>query len=311
MNNRPGLSRRDFLVRTALGASALAWGRSLPHAAAAETFPPPIALFSKVYQEVKLDFEQAADLTVEAGLDGVDCPVRPKGEIEPERAADDMPRYAEALRKRKKDILLLTTGIMSVATPHTETVLRTAKQLGIRYYRLGFSAINKQKLAATPLPEIKAQLRELAALNKQLGLTGVIQNHSPSGRSTYLGGDLNEMFDLVKDIPPDQLGVAFDLGHALVVHGDEWSKHFEQLKPHIKVAYVKDVKRPHEFCRFGDGEFGQTDFFKRLKKMGLTAPISMHIEYEWLPKGQPRTRADLLKVLQHSLGTLRHWLADA
>ncbi len=311
MNNRTGLSRRDFIARAALGASAAAFWRGVPRAFGAEPFPPPIALFSKVYQELKLDFDQAAELTAEAGLDGVDCPVRPKGEIEPERAADDMPRYAEALRKHRVGLLLLTTGISSVATPHTESVLRTAKQLGIRYYRLGFSTVTKQKLSGTPLSEIKAQLRELAALNQQLGLTGVIQNHSPSGRSTYVGGDLNEMFEIVKDFNPDQIGVAFDLGHALVVHGDDWPARFELLKPHIKLAYVKDVKRPHDFCRFGDGEFGQTDFFKRLKRMGLTAPLSMHIEYEWIPKGQPKTRADLLKVLQHSQRTLRRWLADA
>jgi sugar phosphate isomerase/epimerase len=311
MNNRHGLSRRDFIARAALGASAAAFWRGAPRASGAESFPPPIALFSKVYQELKLDFDQAADLTAEAGLGGVDCPVRPKGEIEPERAADDMPRYAEALRKRHVNLLMLTTGISSMATPHTETVLRTAKQLGIRYYRLGFSTVTKQKLSDTPLSEIKAQLRDVAALNKQLGLTGVIQNHSPSGRSTYVGGDLNEMFDIVKDFHPDEIGVAFDLGHALVVHGDDWGTQFERLKPHIRVAYVKDVRRPHDFCRFGDGEFGQTDFFKRLKKMGLASPISMHIEYEWMPKGQPRTRADLLRVLQHSLRTLRRWLAEA
>jgi len=139
---------------------------------------------------------------------------------------------------------LITTGINSVSSPHAETVLRTAKKLGIRYYRLGFSTNTKQKLAGTSLPEIKAQLRELAALNKQLGLTGVIQNHSPSGRSTYVGGDLNEMYEIVKDFNPDEIGVAFDLCHALIVHGDDWTARFDQLKPHIKVAYVKERQTP-------------------------------------------------------------------
>ncbi len=116
MNNQSYLSRRDFIARAALASSAVAlWCGRVSAASDAKQFSPPIALFSKVYQELKLDFEQAAELTAEAGLDGVDCPVRPKGEIEPERAADDMPRYAEALRKRKVNLLLLTTGISSIA----------------------------------------------------------------------------------------------------------------------------------------------------------------------------------------------------
>ena len=312
MNKQSNLSRRDFLARAALAtsAAALCRGGILP-AFGAEKWSPQVAVFSKVYQELKLDFDQAAELTAEAGLDGVDCPVRPKGEIEPERAADDMPRYAEALRKHKMGMLLLTTGISSIASPHAETVLRTAKKLGILCYRLGFSTNTKEKLAGTSLPEIKAQLRELAALNKQLGLTGVIQNHSPSGRSTYVGGDLNEMYEIVKDFNPDEIGVAFDLSHALVVHGDDWPTQFERLKRHIKVAYIKDVKRPKQFLAFGEGEFGKTDYFKRLKQLNLTAPLSMHIEYEWCPKGQEKTRAALLKVLKNSRSVLQQWLAQA
>lgn len=311
MNKSARLSRRHFLARAAFAAAAAG---SLPRLASAasccEGFPPPICLFSKLYQELKLDYEQAADLTAEAGLAGIDCPVRPKGEIEPERAADEMPKYAEALRKRKLDMLLITSGINSLDTPHTESVLRTAKSLGIRYYRLGF-ATNRQKGGHPPVAEVKAGLRDLAAFNKELGVTGLIQNHSPSGKSTYVGGDLHEMYEIVKDFDPDQIGVAFDLCHALVVHGDDWGARFDQLKPHIRVAYVKDVQRPKEMKPFGEGEFGKTDYFKRLKQMDLKAPISMHIEYEWCPKGQEKTREGMLKMLQQNLGVLNGWLAAA
>lgn len=293
-----------------MAAAAMAGPGAALVSAAAGTYPPPIAVFSKVYQELKLDFEQAADLTAEAGLDGVDCPVRPKGEIEPERAADEMPRYAEALRKRNRGMLMITSGINSVATPHAETVLRTAKQLGIRFYRLGFSSV-KAKDPKPALPELHAQLRELGALNKELGLTGVIQNHSPSGRSTYVGGDLREMFEIVKDLDPDQIGVAFDLCHALIVHGDDWKARFEQLKPHIRVAYVKDVKRPRELTPFGQGEFSSSGYFTLLKQLQLAAPLSMHIEYAWCPEGQEKTRAGLLKTLQDNLRVLQGWLASA
>ena len=74
------LSRRQFIARTLATSStaALYASRTLP-GLAADTFSPPIVVFSKVYQTLKLDFVQAAAVTAEAGLAGVDCPVRPFG----------------------------------------------------------------------------------------------------------------------------------------------------------------------------------------------------------------------------------------
>src|SRR5882724_3584433 len=84
-------SRRDFLAGTLVSGAAFALSR-LPGRSATETQgSSPIAVFSKIYQELKLDFEAAATVTADAGLDGVDCPVRAGGEILPERAADQLP----------------------------------------------------------------------------------------------------------------------------------------------------------------------------------------------------------------------------
>ena len=119
------------------------------------------------------------------------------------------------------------------------------------------------------------------------------------------------MNELVKDFDPEQIGVAFDLGHAIITHGDDWPVHFEQLKRHIKVAYIKDLKRPSQFVPFGEGEFSKSDIFKRLKQIGLTAPLSLHIEFDWSHKGKDKTRATLLEAMQQSNRKLKQWLAEA
>jgi sugar phosphate isomerase/epimerase len=222
-----------------------------------------------------------------------------------------MPRYAEALRKRQTALLLLATAIVSPSTPHAEDILRTARKLGIKYYRLGQFYHQPGTSVDKQLNEIKAGFKDLAALNKELGLCAVFQNHSSAGSRTYVGGDLAELYALVKDFHPDQIGVAFDLGHALVVHGDEWSSHFEKLKSHVRVAYVKDAKRGARFTRFGEGEFSKTDWFKRLKQMGYSAPLSIHIEFDWTDKDKRKTRAALLAALRESVGVLKQWLAAA
>jgi sugar phosphate isomerase/epimerase len=301
------LSRRDFIARTVVATTTTALGGGRL-GFSAEQWPPSILVFSKVYQELELGFEAAAALTAEAGLNGIDCTVRPGGEILPEHAARELPQYAAALSKRGLQVPLLTTAILSVSSPHAEEILRTAKQVGVQYYRLGFANTQTDAPPGKQVREIRAQLKDLAALNKGIGIGAIFQNHSPSGRS-YVGGDLSELYDIVKDFDPAQIGVAFDIGHALVVHGDDWRRHFEKLKSHLKVAYVKDVTRGGRWVPFGQGDIASTGYFKLLKQLGYRAPVSMHIEFDWADGGKSKTRPALLKALQESAQALRRWLA--
>ena len=295
------VSRRRFLQLAAAAPCGIAFG--------AETFAPPLAVFSKVYQEVKLTPEQSAEVTAEVGLDGIDCGVRPNGEILPEHAADEMPRYADLLRRHNVRMLLLTTGITSVASAHAETILRTAQKLGIKYYRLNYW----KHTDGTPMATVKAQLKDLAALNREVGVCALYQNHSEGKKQGhgYFGSNLAELYEIVQDFAPEQVGVAFDLGHALLTHGDDWSAHFEKLKPWIKVAYLKDVQRGTGFVPFGTGEFSRTDFFHRLRQMNYRAPLSIHIEFDWVAKGQPKNRAALVKTLTDSRRVVGQWLSQA
>jgi len=264
-------------------------------------------VFSKIYQELKLDFDAAAEVTAQAGLDGIDCPVRDGGEILPEHAAEQLPRYAEALQKRKLQIPLLTTGITSPSSPHAETVLRTARKLGIKYYRFGF-VTRKKGTNDRQIGEVRAKLRDLAALNKEVGICALLQNHSPSGSTVYFGGDLTELVEAVDGFDPAQIGIAFDIGHALVVHGDQWKSHFNALRTHFKIAYVKDVKRTGDWVPFGQGDIAATGYFRLLKEMNYSAPISLHIEFPWQEPGKLKTPERLSQVLRESAGTLRGWL---
>ena len=309
LNQKP-VSRREFLGLTAIATSAIS---GLPVStltgASLENAPPlPIVVFSKVYQELSLGFEDAAATTAEAGLQGIDPPVRPDGEVLPERAAEDLPRYAEALRKRGLQLPLLTTAITSVSSSHPEDILRTAKALGVQYYRLGFIPRQDTALLPAQLREVRAQLKDLAALNRQLGIGAIFQNHSPSGHA-YLGGDLTEMRELVRDFDPNQIGVAFDIGHALVVHGEGWRSHFEALKSHLKIAYLKDVTLQGQWVPFGQGQISRTDYCKQLKQLGYRSPLCLHMEYDWSNHGKSKNRLALTNALRQSAAVIRAWFS--
>jgi sugar phosphate isomerase/epimerase len=224
---------------------------------------------------------------------------------------EDLPRYAELLQKRGRKLSLLTTAILSVESPHTRDILKTAKQLGIRDYRLGFLRVPKGADVPKLVEQTRAQLKGLAALNRELGLCAMVQNHSATGSESYLGGDLGVMEQLVRGFDPQQIGVAFDLGHALLVHGDDWPKYFTALQPHLRVAYVKDTDRRRRFVPFGEGEFARTDYFKWLKAMKYSAPLSLHIEYDWDNGGKARNAEALQKAAKACTDTLRRWLAAA
>ena len=149
-------------------------------------------------------------------------------------------------------------------------------------------------------------------MNGELGVCGLVQNHSSwSGKGRGpAGGDLDELYDLVKDFDPRRIAVAFDLGHAIIVHGDAWRPRFEKLKPHVRVVYVKDVQRPARFVPFGQGEFGRSGFFPMLARMNYRAPLSMHIEYPWAPPGK-KTRSALAAVLKENRRVLGQWWKGA
>lgn len=315
MNERksPGLattqlSRREFFTQAMLGASVAALANAAPGAAPNGPAQPPLVVFSKVYQELGLGFEAAADVTAEAGLAGVDSPVRPAGEILPERAAEDLPRFVSVLRQRGLQLPLLTTAITSVSSPQTESILRAARQWGVQYYRLGFIGRRKDVSAADQVREVRAQLKELAALNRRVGLGALLQNHSPSGH-TYFGGDLSELTATVEGFDPSEIGVAFDIGHALIVHGDEWRRHFDRLRSHFRVAYIKDVKLPNRWVPFGQGDLGASGYFKMLKAMQSHAPLCLHIEFDWTNHGREKTRAALVATLRACARQVRDWLA--
>src|SRR5690349_3536294 len=230
------LSRRHFISHMAVAAvSALALPSIAPAAEPKSAKPFKIYGFTKPFQ--KLGFEETADVVAEVGWDGIECPVRPGGQIEPDRAADELPRMVEALRKRGKSLGLLTTAITSANEPHAEPLLRLAAQLGIKRYRLGFQHYAADKPIPAQLAAIQAQLADLSTLNLELGLQAGFQNHSGA---TNVGAPVWDLWTLIKDLDPRAMGVCFDIGHATLEGGLSWPIDARLLQPRYTAVFVKD-----------------------------------------------------------------------
>jgi sugar phosphate isomerase/epimerase len=293
-------TRREFLATTALATGTLAVGIK----AESEGVPRfPIIGFSKPFQT--LNAEETAELVAKVGWDGIECPVRAKGQIEPERAADDLPRFAEVLRRQKKDIHLVATDISSMKTPHAETLLRTMAKLGIKRFRLGFFFYEPTDWPPNRLKEIAPGLRDVADACKELGLQAGFQNHS-GGRN--VGAPVWDIFTMIRDLDPKQMGFCFDIGHATLEGGLSWPIEARLAEPFLTAVIVKDFFWKKEsngwkdaWCPLGEGMVHR-EFFDWLKKTKYRGPICQHHEYKLGDK------SEMVGHLQHDVKVLKEWL---
>jgi sugar phosphate isomerase/epimerase len=302
------LTRRDFLAVLSAGGALFSTGDAREAFAADKKAPKrnfKIIAFSKPF--ANLNFEDTADLVADIGWDGIELPVRARStHIQPDRVEDDLPKMVQALKKRGKEVTLVTTDIAGV-TPAGERVLRTMAKLGLRRYRLGFEKYPRDEHPARKLAEVGAALRDLAALNKELGLQGGWQNHSGAD---YIGGPIWDVWTQVRDLDPKHIGMCFDIGHATLEGGLSWPIQARLMEPFLVAVYLKDFYWEKgakgwapRWCNFGEGTV-QKSFFTWLKQSSFAGPLSQHHEYKDLGAG-PQMIANFKK----DLATLREWLA--
>lgn len=307
------VSRRDFLAQTAMGAGALSLGArgsfcaetgASPIPGTGSTPRFPLIGFSKPFQ--KYTPEQTAELVATVGWDGIECPVRAKGQIEPERAPDELPRFVAALRQQNKDVHLVATDITSITQPHADTVLRTMSRLGLKRLRLGFWTYRSDQSPAGRLKEIAPALRDLADTCKDLGLQAGFQNHSGN---KFVGAPVWDVYSMIQSLDPRHIGFCFDIGHATVEGGLSWPIEARLAEPFYTAVFVKDFFWKKEaggwkdtWCPLGEGMVNRA-FFAGLKKSAYCGPICQHHEYELGDTHQ------MIAHLQRDLKVLQDWLA--
>jgi sugar phosphate isomerase/epimerase len=219
---------------------------------------------------------------------------------------EDLPKMVEAMKKRGKEVTLITTEITKV-DPLAEKVLRAAAKLGIKKYRLGFTKYAKDKPVPETVREVGAALKDLAALNRELGLQGGWQNHSGVD---YVGASLWDLYIMMRDLDPKHIGVCFDIGHATLEGGLSWPLQARLMEPYYVAVFLKDFYWEKSakgwaprWCAFGEGSV-QKSFLTNLKKSPYPGPLCQHHEYKELGTGP-----EMIANMKRDLAKLREWLA--
>ncbi|MDA0807117.1 MAG: sugar phosphate isomerase/epimerase [Planctomycetota bacterium] len=296
------IPRRSFLLAAGCGLASVSLA-GIEGSAAESAAGNSICVFTKPFNS--LTFDELADRIAELGFDGVEAPIRSGGHIEPAAVPDELPRFVEALRKRNLELTVMTSDINDPNDPLTEKVLKTASELGVRRYRMKYFKYDFNQPILKQLDEWRPRFKDLAAMNRQFGVTALYQNHA--GRN-YLGAPLWDLRQILDGIAVNEIGVAYDIRHATVEAGMSWPVTYHMIRPHIETVYVKDFvwngARPKN-VPLGEGNVS-AEFFQMLKKSDFNGPVSLHEEY--LDHRKPELVPEHLAAIRDDLAKLRKWL---
>ena len=279
--NTVTFSRRKFVQQAGLVAGGLTLlPDSLPRMNAPRNEDGlKIHLFSKHVQF--LDYGEMAEALAEVGFDGVDLTVRSGGHVEPERVTQDLPRAVKAIRQSGLDSIVMATNVNDAGDSTDRRVLEVAVDQGITHYRMEYYRYLEGKTIPQSIEHYRKQLAELSELNAKLGIIGGYQNHA----GTRMGSSIWELHEMLRDCN-DNLGAQYDIRHATVEGGLNWSVGLELIKPRIRSVAIKDFvwkktdgKWRPENVPFGEGMVDWAAYFRLMKSFEIDVPVSLHMEY--------------------------------
>jgi L-ribulose-5-phosphate 3-epimerase len=270
-----------------------------------------LCLFSKHLPE--LDWERLAVAVKAIGFEGIDLTVRPKGHVLPERAADDLPRAVEAIKRHGLEVPMITTELTSAADPTVRPILEAAGRAGVRYFKPGYwrYALKdvKAEVAATG-----AALEGLAMLARECQIEMGFHNHAGN-----VGAALWDIAPHIERLDARWAGYYFDPRHAIVEGaGIGWKAATRLVAPRLKMVAVKDVVlekgvdgwRPRH-VPLGTGMVDWAWFASALAEAQFQGPVSVHLEYEIAGATADERQQRTLEAASRDLEIIRSHLIKA
>lgn len=224
----------------------------------------------------------------EIGLDGLDLTVRPRGHIEPENVATELPLAAKAALEAGTQILIMTTAITDPG-PEAETILATAGKLGITHFKLGYY---RYKPFGTLFQQMKETKERIAAVVEMAGKYGVLPCvHVHSG--PYIPSHGTMLYELLREFPPSRIGAYADMLHMALEGGRSgWLQGLDLLAPWLQLVAVKNfawykqerdktgqLQWGRHVVPVADGVSPVPQFVAALKQAGFDGTYSLHSEY--------------------------------
>lgn len=236
------MDRRTIIKRLMWGAGIPLLGENvLTYASSGSSFhanknsQPPLHLFTKVLQWVPL--QDLPQTVRDMGFAGIDIAVRGNGHFTVGDLKAKLPQLVAGCARLGMDAPILTTELIGDNLREMEEFLKIVSGEGVRHYRMGWLKYQGQEVMAE-LNAYNGRLKKLAELHRKYQVQGHYQNHAGNG----VGGSVWELLYLLEGIDPRQIGIQFDLRHAVVEGYRSWETAFQVIKDKITTLDIKDFK---------------------------------------------------------------------
>src|SRR5437588_5601473 len=305
------LSRRDFLG--ACSAAACAVTLSLAEASGSPpgaAYTGTLCLFSKPL--AAMDWRRLAQAAKSVGFGGIDLTVRRGGHVQPERAAEDLPKAVVAIREEGLDVPMITTELTSAYDPAARAIFSTAAKLSIPFFKPGYYEY-KMVNVRRELDVASSQFRGLVNLSKQYGIQAGYHNHEQ-----YIGAPVWDVASVIDTLDSKWAGFYFDARHAVAEGGvGAWKIATNLVMPRLKMVAAKDfwwektqTGWAARNCPLGEGMVDWKYFINALAAGGFQGPISLHLEYDLAGETSAARENNILAALHRDLQFLKTHLPE-
>ena len=227
----PSMNRSHFIAQAGLTAI----GARLAAAQSTRFGSWPIVVFEKPIQT--LDYDRMGEELAKMGVQGIEATIRRGGHIEPKNAEVEVPKMVKSLEKNGQKALIATCNVDSASADNAD-FLRILKANGIVRYRMDYFRYDLTKDLLPQVVENTTKLKEIEAMNREIGVQALYQIHAGAKYAGSLAWDAAMMF---KNVDPAHAAIAFDLRHVKAGSGLSFPTAIAAMGKHVRSIFVKDA----------------------------------------------------------------------
>ena len=260
-----------------------------------------------------LSVAELAAVVRDAGLDTTNLVVRDGFWVGRTNYAADLPKFMRAARGAGLDVRFATAGFSADDVIADPSLIARLADEGIRDFRMDYFRIDG--------PDVRGQFH--GARSKMHQLAEICRNHRI--RAVYqvhhrmLISSAWSAWDLVRDLPPQHVGVELDPGNQSFEGCEAWEKSMRLLGDHFVAAGIKDSRvlrdESHandadkgwrrEWCPITEGVTNWHDF------AAACHAVNFGGTFVFMPFYDPQDPTAQTAKLREEVAYLRRILADA
>jgi sugar phosphate isomerase/epimerase len=267
----------------------------------------PIVVFEKPIQT--LDYDRMGEELAKMGVQGIEATIRRGGHIEPKDAEIEVPKMVKSLEKNGQKALIATCNVDSASADNAD-FLRILKANGIVRYRMDYFRYDLTKDLLPQVVENTMKLKEIEAMNREIGVQALYQIHAGAKYAGSLAWDAAMMF---KNVDPAHAAIAFDLRHVKAGSGLSFPTAIAAMGKHVRSIFVKDAswsgKRTASLKNVPlDTGIVNKKAFDEVSNGHSSMPLSLHMEWGKAPIYPKEIVMEAVANITRDVKVLKSWL---